>query len=194
MSLLRDRDIRAAIEDQRIGIDPYDVDAVQPASYDLRLDDEFVVFDNHSRGVIDPAANMERLTRKVRASDYAEFTLHPGEFMLAATQEVVSLSPSIAAQVNGKSSLGRLGLVVHSTAGFIDPGFTGAVTLELSNVATLPMRLHPGMKVAQMCFYQLNGDADVPYGAEQIGSHYQGQRGPTASRSWVKFDIKRIER
>lgn len=191
MSLLRDRDIRDAIEDGRIGIDPYDIDAVQPASYDLRLDDEFVVFDNHSRGVIDPAVNMERLTRKVRASDFAEFTLHPGEFMLAATQEVVSLSPSIAAQVNGKSSLGRLGLLVHSTAGFIDPGFTGVITLELSNVATLPMRLYAGMKIGQVCFFDLGGDADVPYGDAQIGSHYQGQRGPTPSRSWQKFDLKR---
>jgi dCTP deaminase len=193
MSILFDSKIREA---QRIGairLDPYDDDAVQPASYDIRLDSQFVVFHNHAYAVINPGVAQPDLTNTIDVGD-GTFVLHPGEFVLASTQEVIGLGPRIAGAVNGKSSLGRLGLVIHATAGFIDPGFTGHITLELSNVATLPIRLTPGMKIGQVVFYDGGIDAFDPYGSAAAGSHYQGQRGPTPSRSWERFDIKRVRR
>ncbi|OKL48581.1 dCTP deaminase [Boudabousia liubingyangii] len=184
--LLSDRDIRAQLEAQRIGLEPLDMEMLQPASIDVRLDRYFRLFDNHRYAVIDPAAEQSDLTHLVDAGD-KPFVLHPGEFVLGATFEKVTLPDDIAARLEGKSSLGRLGLLTHSTAGFIDPGFTGHVTLELSNTATMPILLYPGMKIGQLCFFKLSSPAEKPYGQGATGSRYQGQRGPTASRSHRGF-------
>lgn len=185
--LLSDRDIRAEVESGRVGLDPYDAGMVQPSSIDVRLDRFFRVFENHRYPHIDPAAEQPDLTRLVEAPDGEAFVLHPGEFVLASTFEVVTLPDDVAARLEGKSSLGRLGLLTHSTAGFIDPGFSGHVTLELSNVATLPIMLWPGMKIGQLCFFRLSSPAEHPYGSAKHGSRYQGQRGPTPSRSFQSF-------
>ncbi|MDO5741277.1 MAG: dCTP deaminase [Ornithinimicrobium sp.] len=185
--LLSDRDLRAQIDSGRVRLDPWDPTMVQPSSVDVRLDRYFRLFDNHKYPVIDPAQEQPDLTRLVQVDPAESFVLHPGEFVLGSTYEEVSLPDDIAARVEGKSSLGRLGLLTHATAGFVDPGFTGHVTLELSNVATLPIVLHPGMKIGQLCFFQLSSPAEHPYGTQARGSHYQGQRGPTASRSWANF-------
>ena len=185
--LLSDRDIHAQIDSGRVRLDPWDPNMVQPSSVDVRLDRYFRLFDNHKYPVIDPAQDQPDLTRLVEVEAGESFVLHPGEFVLGSTYEEVSLPDDIAARVEGKSSLGRLGLLTHATAGFVDPGFTGHVTLELSNVATLPIVLHPGMKIGQLCFFQLSSAAEHPYGSSAKGSHYQGQRGPTASRSFQNF-------
>lgn len=185
--LLSDRDIRAEIASGRVVLDPYDPEMVQPASVDVRLDRFFRLFDNHKYPVIDPAQDQPELTRLVEAAPGDPFVLHPGEFVLAATFEAITLPDDVAARLEGKSSLGRLGLLTHSTAGFIDPGFTGHVTLELSNVATLPITLWPGMKIGQFCFFRMSSAAEQPYGQGARGSRYQGQRGPTASRSHLNF-------
>jgi dCTP deaminase len=185
--LLSDRDIRAEAESGRIRLDPYDDEMVQPSSIDVRLDRYFRVFENHRYPHIDPAVEQPDLTRLVETPGDEPFVLHPGEFVLASTYEVVTLPDDIAARLEGKSSLGRLGLLTHSTAGFIDPGFSGHVTLELSNVATLPITLWPGMKIGQLCFFRLSSPAEHPYGAAVHGSRYQGQRGPTPSRSHLGF-------
>ena len=185
--LLSDRDIRSELDSGRIGLDPLDFDMVQPSSVDVRLDRFFRLFDNHKYQHIDPAMDQPDLTRLVEVDSSEAFVLHPGEFVLGATFEVVSLPDDVAARLEGKSSLGRLGLLTHSTAGFIDPGFSGHVTLELSNVATLPITLWPGMKIGQLCFFRLTSPAEHPYGSEKYGSRYQGQRGPTASRSFKNF-------
>jgi len=185
--LLSDRDIRSELDSGRIGLDPLDLDMVQPSSVDVRLDRFFRLFDNHKYQHIDPAMDQPDLTRLVEVDSAEAFVLHPGEFVLGATFEVVSLPDDVAARLEGKSSLGRLGLLTHSTAGFIDPGFSGHVTLELSNVATLPITLWPGMKIGQLCFFRLTSPAEHPYGSEKYGSRYQGQRGPTASRSSKNF-------
>jgi len=185
--LLSDRDIRAEVDAGRVVLDPYDPDMVQPSSVDVRLDKYFRLFDNHRYAVIDPAAQQPDLTHLVEADPDEPFVLHPGEFVLGSTYEQVTLPDDLSARLEGKSSLGRLGLLTHSTAGFIDPGFTGHVTLELSNVATLPILLWPGMKVGQLCFFRLTSAAEHAYGSAQYGSRYQGQRGPTASRSWQSF-------
>lgn len=183
--LLSDRDIRARIEAGDIGIDPWEPGMVQPSSVDVRLDRGFRLFDNHRYAFIDPAVDQPDLTRLIEVADEEAFVLHPGEFVLASTYEVITLGDDLAARLEGKSSLGRLGLVTHATAGFIDPGFSGHVTLELSNVATLPIKLWPGMKIGQFCFFALSSPAENPYGS--YGNHYQGQRGPTASRSHEGF-------
>ncbi len=185
--LLSDRDITAQIDAGAISIDPFDRAMVQPSSVDVRLDRYFRLFDNHKYPFIDPAEEQPELTRFVEVDADEAFVLHPGEFVLASTYELVTLPDDIAARVEGKSSLGRLGLLTHATAGFVDPGFSGHVTLELSNVATLPIKLWPGMKIGQLCFFQLSSPAEHPYGSTQRGSHYQGQRGPTASRSFSNF-------
>ena len=168
-------------------IDPFDPDMIQPASIDIRLDRYFRLFDNHKYPHIDPAEEQPELTRLVETSGDEPFILHPGEFVLASSLERVALADDVAARVEGKSSLGRLGLLTHATAGFVDPGFSGHVTLELSNVATLPIKLWPGMKIGQLGFFQLSSAAEFPYGTKQRGSHYQAQRGPTASRSHEDF-------
>ena len=156
-------------------------------SIDVRLDRFFRVFENHRYPHIDPAADQSDLTREVEPEGDEPFILHPGEFVLGSTYEVVTLPDDIAARVEGKSSLGRLGLLTHSTAGFIDPGFSGHVTLELANVATLPIKLYPGMKIGQLCFFRLSSPAEHPYGSAKYGSRYQGQRGPTPSKSFQNF-------
>lgn len=191
--LLSDRDIHAQVDAGRIKISPWVADFVQPSSVDIRLDRFFRMFDNHRYPVIDPAAEQQDLTRLVDVGIEEPFVLHPGEFVLGATYEKVTLPDDIAARLEGKSSLGRLGLLTHSTAGFIDPGFTGHITLELSNTATMPIKLYPGMKVGQLCFFQLSSAAQAPYGSGAAGSRYQGQRGPTASRSWMNFHRTIIE-
>lgn len=185
--LLSDRDIRTQLDAGRVTLEPYDVEMIQPASIDVRLDKYFRLFDNHRYPVIDPAQDQPDLTRLVDVGPDDPLVLHPGEFVLGATYERVTLPDDIAARLEGKSSLGRLGLLTHSTAGFIDPGFTGHVTLELSNTATMPIMLWPGMKIGQLCFFQLSSAAERPYGSGATGSRYQGQRGPTASRSHVNF-------
>ncbi len=185
--LLSDRDIRAALAAGRLGLAPYDDAMVQPSSIDVRLDRFFRVFNNARYTHIDPARQQDDLTTLVEPEGDEPFVLHPGEFVLGATYEKVTLPDDIAARLEGKSSLGRLGLLTHSTAGFIDPGFSGHVTLELSNVATLPIKLWPGMKIGQLCFFRLSSPAEHPYGSEKYGSRYQGQRGPTPSRSFQNF-------
>ena len=185
--LLSDRDIRSELDSGRVALEPYDASMLQPSSIDVRLDKFFRLFDNHKYPVIDPSQDQPELTRLVEAQPGEPFVLHPGEFVLASTLEVVTLPDDIAARLEGKSSLGRLGLLTHSTAGFIDPGFSGHVTLELSNVATLPILLWPGMKIGQLCFFRLSSAAEQPYGSKSAGSRYQGQRGPTPSRSHLNF-------
>jgi dCTP deaminase len=190
--LLSDRDIRAELKSGRVVLDPLDEDMVQPSSVDVRIDRFFRLFDNHKYPVIDPREEQPELTRLVEVAPDEAFVLHPGEFVLASTFEVVTLPDDVAARLEGKSSLGRLGLLTHSTAGFIDPGFSGHVTLELSNVATLPIMLWPGMKIGQLCFFRLSTPAEHPYGSGRYGSRYQGQRGPTASRSFLSFHRSRV--
>ncbi|MGA9345726.1 MAG: dCTP deaminase [Nocardioidaceae bacterium] len=185
--LLSDRDIRAEIDDKRVVLEPYDPEMIQPSSVDVRLDRFFRVFENHRYPHIDPADDQPDLTRLVEPASDEPFILHPGEFVLGSTYEVITLPDDVAARLEGKSSLGRLGLLTHSTAGFIDPGFSGHVTLELSNVATLPIKLWPGMKIGQLCFFRLSSPAENPYGSAKYGSRYQGQRGPTPSRSFQNF-------
>ncbi|GAA4857230.1 dCTP deaminase [Kitasatospora sp. NPDC048365] len=185
--LLSDKDIRTEIDKGRVVIDPFEPAMVQPSSIDVRLDRFFRVFENHRYPYIDPSEEQSDLTRLVEPEGDEAFILHPGEFVLASTYEVITLPDDVAARLEGKSSLGRLGLLTHSTAGFIDPGFSGHVTLELSNVATLPIKLYPGMKIGQLCLFRLSSPAEHPYGSERYGSRYQGQRGPTASRSHLNF-------
>lgn len=185
--LLSDRDIKVEIAANRIGLNPLDLEMVQPSSVDVRIDRYFRLFDNHKYPVIDPSEDQPDLTRMIEVDPNEGFILHPGEFVLGSTFEQVTLPDDVAARLEGKSSLGRLGLLTHSTAGFIDPGFSGHVTLELSNVATLPIRLWPGMKIGQLCFFRLSSAAEKPYGSSEYGSRYLGQRGPTASRSFLNF-------
>ncbi len=185
--LLSDRDIRREVAAGRVDVDPFDDQMVQPSSIDVRLDRMFRVFENHKYPFIDPSEEQPELTREVQTHGEEPFILHPGEFVLASTYEVVTLPDDIAGRLEGKSSLGRLGLLTHSTAGFIDPGFSGHVTLELSNVATLPIKLWPGMKIGQLCLFRLESPAEHPYGSDVYGSRYQGQRGPTPSRSYLNF-------
>ncbi len=185
--LLSDRDIKAEIDSERVGLEPYAEDMIQPSSIDVRLDRWFRVFENHRYPFIDPSVEQPDLTRLLEPQGDEPFVLHPGEFVLGSTLEVVTLPDDIAGRLEGKSSLGRLGLLTHSTAGFIDPGFSGHVTLELSNVANLPIMLYPGMKIGQLCLFRLSSPAEHPYGSEKYGSRYQGQRGPTPSRSFANF-------
>ena len=191
--LLSDRDIKAEINAGRVKVEPYDAAMIQPSSVDVRLDRFFRVFENHKYSVIDPSIEQSDLTREVAVEANEEFILHPGEFVLASTYEVITLPDDIAGRLEGKSSLGRLGLLTHSTAGFIDPGFSGHITLELSNVANLPVKLFPGMKIGQLCLIKLSSPAENPYGSALYGSRYQGQRGPTASKSWLNFHQSEIK-
>jgi dCTP deaminase len=185
--LLSDRDITAAIAEGRLGIEPYDAGLVQPSSIDVRLDRFFRVFNNARYTHIDPAQQQDDLTTLVEPDGDDPFVLHPGEFVLGSTLEVVTIPDDLAARLEGKSSLGRLGLLTHSTAGFVDPGFSGHITLELSNVANLPITLWPGMKIGQLCLFRLTTPAEHSYGSAVYGSRYQDQRGPTPSRSFRNF-------
>jgi len=185
--ILSDLSIRAAVEEGRIAIDPFDPAMVQPSSIDVRVDRYFRVFENHRYPFIDPHREQPELTTEVSTEVDYPFILHPGEFVLGSTLEVVSLGDDLVARLEGKSSLGRLGLLIHSTAGFVDPGFEGHLTLELSNVANLPIAIYPGMRIGQLSFYELTTRAEHPYGSDEVRSKYQGQRGPTPSRIHEDF-------
>src|SRR5919198_3667444 len=185
--VLSDRTIRRLLEEGRIGIDPFDKELVQPSSVDVRVDRFFRVFRNSRYPFIDVKAPMDDLTELVEVDDGEPFILHPGEFVLGSTLERITLPGDLVARLEGKSSLGRLGLLIHSTAGFIDPGWDGHVTLELSNVANLPITIYYGMRIGQLSFVQLTEAAETPYGAAALGSKYQGQAGPTPSRYWQNF-------
>ncbi|GHH36101.1 dCTP deaminase [Lentzea cavernae] len=185
--LLSDQDLRKEVESGRLALDPFDVEMLQPSSIDVRLDRFFRVFNNTKYTHIDPAQQQDDLTSLIETPADEQFVLHPGEFVLGSTFEMVTLPDDLAGRLEGKSSLGRLGLLTHSTAGFIDPGFSGHITLELSNVANLPITLHPGMKIGQLCLFKLSSPAEHPYGSSQAGSRYQGQRGPTPSRAYLNF-------
>ena len=185
--ILSDRSIRKALESGRIVIDPLEEGAVQPSSVDLRLGSSFRVFRNHTLGHIDVKQDLSDLTTLLKADPDDPFILHPGEFVLGATLERVRLADDLVARLEGKSSLGRLGLLIHSTAGFVDPGFDGQLTLELSNVANLPITLYPGMRIGQISFQEMTSPADTPYGSGELGSKYHGQQGPVPSRYWENF-------
>src|ERR1700709_330786 len=185
--LLSDRDILAEAASGRLVLEPWDAELVPPSSIDVRLDRFFRVFNTPQYTHIDPAQQQDELTTLVEPKGDEPFVLHPGEFVLGSTLEVVTLPDDLAGRLEGKSSLGRLGLLTHSTAGFIDPGFTGHITLELSNVANLPITLWPGLKIGQLCLFRLSSPAEHPYGSAIYGSRYQGQRGPTPSRSSLNF-------
>lgn len=185
--ILSDRTIREQLTAGRIVIDPLDESCLQPSSIDVKVSNLFRVFRNHTASVIDVKNDMTSLTELVEIADGDAFMLHPGEFALGSTLERVGVPDDMVARVEGKSSLGRLGLLIHSTAGFIDAGFDGHITLELSNVANLPITLYPGMKIGQVSFMMMTTPADKPYGKGASGSKYQGQRGPTPSRYFENF-------
>src|SRR6187431_89102 len=185
--VLADRTIARLLEEGRIKIDPYDDSLLQPSSVDVRVDRFFRVFHNNRYPYIDVRKEQEDLTELVEVDDGTPFVLHPGEFVLGSTLERIRLPDDLVARLEGKSSLGRLGLLIHSTAGFIDPGWNGHVTLELSNVANLPITIYHAMKIGQISFMQLSEPAASPYGAASLGSKYQDQRGPTPSRYWQNF-------
>ena len=185
--ILSDRSIREELAAGRIEIDPLDETSIQPSSVDLRLDHFFRVFLNHTTPVIDVKQDLGELTREIEIDEGDAFILHPGEFVLGSTLERVGLPDDLVARIEGKSSLGRLGLLIHSTAGFIDAGFDGHVTLELANVASLPITIYPGMKIGQISFMHMTTPAEHPYGSGPTGSKYQGQRGPTPSRYFQNF-------
>ncbi len=187
--ILSDRDIRAALAAGQIGIDPFQDADIQPSSVDLRVDRFFRTFHNHRHPFIDVKQPMEDLTEVVEVKEEEAFILHPGEFVLGSTKEYVKLPDDLVARLEGKSSLGRLGLLIHSTAGYVDPGFEGHLTLELSNVANLPITIYPDMKIGQISFFRLTSPAEHPYGSGTVGSKYQGQRGPTPSRYHENFEL-----
>ena len=186
--VLSDATIVRALAEGRIEIDPYDEGLLQPSSVDIRVDRFFRVFHNNRYPFIDVKVEQEELTELVEVDGDNPFVLHPGEFVLGSTLERIRLSNDLVARLEGKSSLGRLGLLIHSTAGFIDPGWDGHVTLELSNVANLPITIYPEMKIGQISFMQMTEPATTPYGSSEIGSKYKGQKGPTASRYWKNFE------
>ena len=186
--ILSDRSIREELAAGRILIEPFDETCLQPASVDLRCDRYFRVFRNHTSQVIDVKLDQRDLTELVEIGEGEAFILHPGEFVLGSTSERVALPDDLTARVEGKSSLGRLGLLIHSTAGFVDPGFDGRITLELSNVANLPITIYPGMKIGQISFLRMTTAAEHPYGSATTGSKYQGQLGPTPSRYFENFN------
>jgi dCTP deaminase len=183
--ILSDRDIRKQIDSGRLMIEPFDPNMIQPSSVDLRVDRTFRIFANTRYPYIDVKRPMEDLTEVVEVDDEEAFILHPGEFVLGSTLERVTLPDDLVARIEGKSSLGRLGLLIHSTAGFVDSGFSGHLTLELSNVANLPITIYPGMKIGQLCLFEMTSPAERPYGDR---GKYQGQRGPTPSRFYEDFE------
>jgi dCTP deaminase len=191
--VLSDRTIARLLDEQRIVIEPYDESLLQPSSVDVRVDRFFRVFHNARYAYIDVKEPQEDLTELVEIDDERPFILHPGEFVLGSTLERIVLPDDLVARLEGKSSLGRLGLLIHSTAGFIDPGWDGHVTLELSNVANLPITIYHGMKIGQISFMQLSEATDHPDGSGDLGSKYQGQMGPTPSRYWQNFDVTRTK-
>ncbi len=187
MSVLSDRSIKKALAAGRLGIEPLDEQAIQPASVDLRLGGVFRVFRTTSRPYVDVAQDVDDLTELVEISPEEPFVIHPGSFCLGSTLETITIPNDIVARVDGKSSLGRLGLLVHATAGYVDPGWTGKLTLELSNQSQMPIALYYGMRIAQISFIELTTAVDRPYGSAELGSKYQGQTGPTPSRISREF-------
>ena len=185
--MLSDKDIKKSLKNKEIQITPLDENYIQPSSVDLRVGSDFRVFENHKYSHIDPKVEQNDLTTLVNSSQEEPFVLHPGEFVLGTTYEKVTLSNKVVARLEGKSSLGRIGLLIHSTAGFVDPGFSGYLTLELSNVANLPIKIYPEMKIGQISFYYLNSPSESEYGSNVYGSKYQGQKGPTPSKSHTDF-------
>ena len=181
-SVLSDGTILRLVEEGRIVIEPWDPAMVQPASVDLRLGNTFRVFHNHRTAAIDLAAPPQNLTEQITITDEEPFVIHPGEFCLGRTLEWVQLPDDVVARIEGKSSLGRLGLIVHATAGFVDPGWKGTLTLEITNLTRVPIKLYPGLAIAQLSFMGLDAPAEHPYGSEALGSHYQGQVAATESR------------
>lgn len=179
--VLSDRDIKREMEQGRIVIEPLQLKDVQPASVDVRLGSNFRIFRNSTHTYIDPLIEQPDLTEEVVVPEGEAFILHPGQFALGTTHERIVLPDDILGKLEGKSTLGRLGLMIHSTAGYVDPGWDGELTLELSNVATLPIMLHPGMRIGQLSFERMSSPVERPYGSAQLGSHYQGQKGATAS-------------
>jgi dCTP deaminase len=193
MSVLSDGDLRRAIAAGEIGVDPFNDEDIQPASIDLHLDKSFRVFRNNRYGFIDPSVDQPGLTELEVASGAEPFMLHPSEFVLGQTLERISVGSSLLGRLDGKSSLGRLGLLIHSTAGYVDPGWVGNLTLELGNVASLPIALYPGMKIGQISFHRMSSPVERPYGSAALHSRYQGQSEPTASAIHVDFDAVRRE-
>jgi dCTP deaminase len=191
VSVLADRDIRAALQEGRIRVDPFDPDCLQPSSVDLHLDRDFRVFHNHRYPHIDPRVEQPGLTEVTSIDGDEPFVLHPGEFVLGQTLEWVELPDDIVGRIEGKSSLGRLGLLIHSTAGYVDPGWKGNLTLELSNVARLPIALYFGMRIGQISFFSMSQPVERPYGSKGLGSRYQGQSTPTASGAFRDFEANR---
>ncbi len=191
MAVLSDRDIRAALQAGRVRIDPYDSTCLQPSSVDLHLDADFRVFRNNRYPFIDVRASQPDLTELVSIAEDEPFILHPNEFVLGQTLEWVELPDDLVARLEGKSSLGRLGLLIHSTAGYVDPGWKGNLTLELSNVANLPIALYRGMKIGQISFFKMSSPVERPYGSHELGSKYQGQSSPTESQFYRDFDADR---
>jgi dCTP deaminase len=185
--VLSDRTIKEELAKGRIVIDPLDPQDIQPASVDLHLDRKILVFSNSRMPYIDVKQGLEDLTESIEIQDKAPFILHPGEFVLGSTLENIELPGDLVARLEGKSSLGRIGLVIHSTAGFVDPGWKGHLTLELSNLARLPITLYLGMKIGQISYLRLTTEADRLYGSKELGSKYQGQTEPTASRFYQDF-------
>ncbi|MFM2098438.1 MAG: hypothetical protein RIT06_1066 [Chloroflexota bacterium] len=193
MSVLSDGDLRRAIAAGEIGVDPFNDEDIQPASIDLHLDKSFRVFRNNRYGFIDPSVDQPGLTELEVVSGAEPFMLHPSEFVLGQTLERISVGSSLLGRLDGKSSLGRLGLLIHSTAGYVDPGWVGNLTLELGNVASLPIALYPGMKIGQISFHRMSSRVERPYGSATLHSRYQGQSEPTASAIHVDFDAVRRE-
>ena len=187
--ILSDKDILEKIKKGEIKIEPFDRNCVQPSTVNLHLSSEIRVFDNWQHGVVDVKEKVD-VSRLIKIKKEG-FIIHPGEFLLGSTVEKITLPNDIAAKLEGRSSLGRLGLVVHATAGYVDPGFSGWLTFELSNLSRLPIRVYPGMKIAQICFFQMSSPVLRPYGSKGLGSKYQGQKGPTASRAWMDFKNER---
>jgi dCTP deaminase len=188
MSVLSDHDIAAQLDSGRVKVEPYDAADLQPSSVDLHLDRSFRVFRNNRYAFIDVRAPQPDLTELLNVADEEPFMLHPGEFVLGQTLEWVELPDNLVARLEGKSSLGRLGLLIHSTAGYVDPGWKGKLTLELSNVAKLPIALYFGMKIGQISFFEMSSPVDRPYGSSGLGSKYQGQSEPTASAYFEDFE------
>ncbi|MBI2144994.1 dCTP deaminase [Candidatus Woesearchaeota archaeon] len=185
--LLSDKSIREAIAKGKIAVKPFFEDCIQPSSIDVHLDNKFLLFNRAKHGVIDVKQKQEDLMTPVEIKDDEPFILHPGEFVLGSTLESIKLANDVAGRIEGKSSLGRLGLLIHSTAGYIDPGWEGNLTLELSNVSPLPITLYFKMKIGQISFTTMSTPVERPYGSKELGSHYQGQKVPIASKFYENF-------
>jgi len=184
--ILSDRDIIKRIKAGSLLIDPFKEEHVQPSTVDLELCSKVRIFNNFELGVID-LRSREDPTREVEIGKKG-FIIHPGEFLLGATKETFKIPLDLAAKIEGRSSLGRLGLIIHATAGYVDPGFSGEITFEISNISRTPIRIYPGMRIAQICFFQMTSKVQRPYGSKELGSKYQGQKGPTSSRVWRDFE------